>query len=89
MTLGKNRKWYLAAAPDKVTGKLLHVTGAHKSHDLFLELLKKVERVFPASTISRIYLVADNYEIHKMPEVKSWLESHPRIEMLLISGVYL
>jgi hypothetical protein len=31
---------------------------------------------------SRIYVVADNYKIHKTPEVESLLKSHPRIELL-------
>jgi transposase len=82
MTPGKNRKWYLAAALDKVTGKILHVTARRKTHELFLELLKKVERAYPATEVSRIYVVADNYKIHKTPEVKSWLGNHPRIELL-------
>jgi transposase len=82
MTPGKNKKWYLAGALDYVTGQILHVTGGHKTHALFLELLKRVERAFPASTVSRIYVVADNYKIHKTPEVESWLEKHQRIEML-------
>jgi transposase len=82
MTPGKNQKWYLAGALDYLTGKILHVTGEHKTHDLFLELLKRVERAFPSSVVSRIYVVADNYKTHKTPEVESWLESHRRIELL-------
>jgi transposase len=82
MTPGKNRKRYLAAALDKVTGKVLHVTGEHKTHALFISVLERVERAFPSSVVSRIYVVPDNYKIHKTPEVESWLGSHQRIELL-------
>jgi hypothetical protein len=82
VTPGKDKKWYLAGALDYVTCKILHVTGEHKSHALFLALLERIERAFPASVVSRIDVVADNYKTHKTPEAKSWLESHQRIELL-------
>jgi hypothetical protein len=47
MTPGKYRKQYLAAALEKVTGKILHVIGVHKTHEQFLALLERVEWSFP------------------------------------------
>jgi transposase len=83
MTPGQDKKWYLAAAMDKMTGKILHVTAQKKTHLLFLSLLEKLERAFPsAKRIGRIYVVVDNYRIHKAKGVQRWLKGHPRIKLL-------
>jgi hypothetical protein len=82
MTPGQNQKRYLAAALDRATGKLLHVIGERKIYLLFLELLELIEKKCPAAQISRIYVVADTYRIHKARVVERWLNAHPRVKLL-------
>jgi len=80
MTPGTNQKRYLAGALDYVTGKIVHVVGERKNRWLFIDLLRRLDAKFPAA--SKIYLVADNYRIHKAKAVQEWLNLHPRIEVV-------
>ncbi len=80
MTPGTNQKRYLAGALDYVTGKITHVIGERKNRFLVIELLCALDRQFPVAT--KIYLVADNYRIHKAKAVEEWLKNHPRFEIL-------
>ncbi len=80
MTPGTNQKRYLAGALNHVTGKITHVIGAAKNRFLMIDLLGALDRQFPMAT--KIYLVADNYRIHKAKAVEQWLQHHPRFEIL-------
>jgi transposase len=80
-TPGKNRKGYLAGALDAYSGQVISVEGHSKNTDLFLRLLEAVERVY-AQTVSRLYVVLDNYIIHKSRLANAWLNHHPRIRLL-------
>lgn len=82
MTPGKNEKHYLAGALHLATGKLLYCLGPRKNNGLFRALLTLLDVTYPAPQISRIYVVADNYCIHKAKAVEQWLASHPRFELL-------
>jgi len=82
MTPGKNEKHYLAGALDTSTGKLQYTLGGRKNNGLFRELLNGLDQSYPASQIDRIYVVVDNYIIHKAKAVNQWLEKHPRFELL-------
>ena len=64
------------------TGKLLSVLGEKKNRFLFLDLLKLVDTACVAGKVKKIYLVADNYKIHKARIVTEWLTAHPRFEIL-------
>lgn len=81
-TPGTNEKNYLAGALDYRTGHMVHVTGPSKNRFLFLDLLRAVNRARPARRYERIYLVADNYKIHKAKVVEAWLKEHPRFELI-------
>jgi putative transposase len=81
-TPGTNEKNYLAGALDYRTGKMTHVTGPNKNRFLFLDLLKAVNRACPSQRFDRIYLVADNYKIHKAKVVEAWLSVHPRFKLV-------
>jgi transposase len=81
LTPGTNKKHYLAGALDLTTGKILHVCGERKNRFLFLDLLRLLDRKFPATKIGKIYVVADNYRIHKAQAVVEWLAHHPRFEI--------
>jgi putative transposase len=82
MTPGQNEKHYLAGALDVSTGALYYTLGERKNNGLFRELLNELDHTYPASRINRIYVVVDNYIIHKAKAVHQWLEKHPRFELL-------
>jgi transposase len=84
MTPGTNRKHYLAGALNFVTGKLLSVMGERKNRWLFIDLLRVVDRACPATKFAKIYLVVDNYGIHKAKAVGAWLARHPRFELVFL-----
>ncbi len=80
MTPGTNKKQYLAGALDYLTGKITYVVGERKNRWLVIDLLRRLDRQFPTAT--KIYLVADNYRIHKAKAVEQWLNNHPRFEIV-------
>jgi putative transposase len=80
MTPGTNKKQYLAGALDYLTGKIVHVVGERKNRWLVIDLLRRLDQQFPTAT--KIYLVADNYRIHKAKAVEGWLQHHPRFEIV-------
>ena len=82
VTPGSNKKRYLAGALNHLTGSLLHVIGERKNRWLFIGFLKVVELRCPASKFTRIYVVVDNYRIHKAKAVVAWLAAHPRPELV-------
>lgn len=84
MTPGQNRKAYLAGAWNYVTGKVLAVTGERKNRHLFINLLESINRKYAATKFQKVYIVLDNYRIHKAKDVIAWLERHPRIELVFL-----
>jgi transposase len=82
MTPGKNEKHYLAGALNLATGKLLHCFGPRKNNGLFRALLTLLDQTYPAPWVTRIYVVVDNYCIHKAKAVDQWLAQHPRFALL-------
>ncbi len=84
MTPGQNRKNYLAGALNFATGKLLAVVGERKNQWLFLELLRRIEQACPVAKFTKIYVVADNYGIHKTQAVAPWLARHPRFGLVFL-----
>jgi putative transposase len=84
MTPGTNEKHYLAGALDVATGTLHHALGPRKTNGLFRDLLQTLEAAYPAAQYQRIYVVVDNYQIHKAKAVEEWLAQHPRIRLLFL-----
>jgi putative transposase len=82
MTPGTNEKHYLAGALHLATGKVLYCLGPRKNNGLFRALLALLDRTYPAGQITRIYVVVDNYCIHKAKAVQQWVASHPRFTLL-------
>jgi putative transposase len=82
MTPGTNEKHYLAGALNLATGKILHCLGPRKNNALFRDLLTLLDNTYPERWVRRIYVVVDNYKIHKAKAVGQWLETHPRFELL-------
>lgn len=85
MTPGQNEKHNLAGALDIITGKILHCLSSSKNNALFLQLLELIEATYPMEKFKHIYIVVDNYKIHKAKAVQKWLTHHPRFELLWLS----
>jgi putative transposase len=84
MTPGMNEKHYLAGALDLSTGTLRHCTGPRKTNGLFRELLQLLDTAYPTPQCQRVYVIVDNYKIHKAKAVAQWLTQHPRITLLFL-----
>jgi putative transposase len=82
MTPGPNEKHYLAGALHLATGKVLYCLGPRKNPGLFRDLLTLLDTTYPAPAVTRIYVVVDNYCIHKAKAVTQWLAIHPRFALL-------
>jgi putative transposase len=84
MTPGQNEKRYWAGAWDGRTGPVHHRVWAGKTNGLFRALLETGETADPAHRYDRIYVVVDNYKIHKAQAVGCWWAAHPRVELLFL-----
>ncbi|MGA9768575.1 MAG: IS630 family transposase [Blastocatellia bacterium] len=84
MTPGTNEKNYLAGAIDIATGHLLHCVWFRKTSGLFIDLLQVIDRTYSARDYARIFVVVDNYKIHKAKLVELWLAAHPHFELVYL-----
>ena len=82
LTPGKNEKQYLAGGWNLRTGVVHYCCGERKTNHLCRNLLDLLPSRYPARHYDRVYLVADNYRIHKTQAVQQWLAAHPRFEVL-------
>ena len=82
MTPGTNEKYYLAGALHLTTGKVRYCLGPRKNNGLFRALLTLLDTAYPASDVTRISVVVDNYCIHKAKAVEQGLANHPRFTLL-------
>jgi DDE superfamily endonuclease/Winged helix-turn helix len=78
----ENRSW--AGALDRRTGTIVHRGWWRKTQGLFLDLLQALDRAYPAAQFSRLYVVVDNYTIHKAQAGERWLAAPPRCELLFL-----
>jgi transposase len=69
----------LFAALNYLEGKLIARLAARHRHQEWLAFLKLIDEQSPADL--DIHIIADNYATHKPPQVKKWLERHPRFHM--------
>jgi transposase len=84
MTPGQNQKHYLAGALEPTTGTLHYTLGPRKTNALFRDLLTSLDARYPAERYTRLYVVVDNYKIHKAKAVEQWLATHPRVTLLFL-----
>jgi transposase len=84
LTPGTNEKRYLAGALDMRTGVIVHRIWWRKTHGLFLDLLQTLDRAYPPGRFTHLYVVVDNYKIHKAQAVERWLVAHPRFALLFL-----
>jgi putative transposase len=84
VTPGQNQKHYLAGALELKTGRMVHCVGARKTNVLFRVLLDGLEERYPHARFDKVYVVVDNYGIHKAKAVGQWLTAHPRFALLFL-----
>jgi hypothetical protein len=84
VTPGQNQKHYLAGALEPRTGRLVYCTSERKTNALFRALLDRLDWLYPKAQFSKVYLVVDNYGIHKAKAIERWLAVHPRFELLFL-----
>jgi transposase len=69
----------LFAALDIASGQVITELRPNHTSAQFIRFLNKINRETPKHL--DLHLIADNYAAHKTPEVKRWLERHPRFHM--------
>ena len=69
----------LFAALDMLAGKVIGDCYKRHRHQEFLKFLRRINREFPGKV--PLHLVMDNYGTHGTPEVKDWLNRHPRFRV--------
>ena len=84
MTPGTNEKNYLAGALDIATGKMVHCVWFRKTSGLFVDLLKVIDLTYSPYRYTKIFVVVDNYKIHKAKAVEQWLAKQARIELVFL-----
>jgi len=72
----RNGTTCLFAALNVVEGTVVGQCQSRHRHQEFLKFLRLIERQTPKG--KDIHMILDNYSTHKHPEVKEWLEKHPR-----------
>jgi transposase len=75
----RNGTTTLFAALDVVTGAVIGSCLPKHRHTEFLKFLKIIDREVPDGL--QVHLILDNYATHKHPNVKAWLERHPRFHL--------
>jgi putative transposase len=84
ITPGQNQKYYVPGTLHLATGTLLHCLRPRKTTMLCRELLQTLEEAYPANQYRRMYVVVDDYKIHKAKAVEEWFVKHPRVRLLVL-----
>jgi hypothetical protein len=66
----------LFAAMNVLDGTVIGRNMQRHRHQEFIRVLNVIEKQVPAG--KTIHAVVDNYAVHKHPNVRGWLERHPR-----------
>jgi transposase len=72
----RNGTTCLFAAMNVLEGKVLGSCYPRHRHQEFLKFVRTIEREVPSEL--DIHMILDNYGTHGHPNVKTWLEKHPR-----------
>ena len=75
----RNGTTCLFAAMNVLEGKVLGSCYPRHRHQEFLKFLRTIEREVPSEL--DIHMILDNYGTHGHPNVKTWLEKHPRFKL--------
>jgi transposase len=69
----------LFAAFNIADGSVIGQLHRRHRHQEFLRFLRKIDKNVPADL--DVHVVCDNYATHKTPEIRAWLDRHPRFRM--------
>jgi len=69
----------LFAALSMLDGTVIGACHGRHRHQEFLKFLRQLNRTFPAHL--DLHLILDNYGPHKHPNVRAWLDTHPRFKL--------
>ena len=72
----RNGTTSLFAALNVATGEVTQEARARHTGDDFLAFLRRIDRVYPDH---ELHVILDNVSTHKTPDVRAWLERHPRV----------
>jgi transposase len=75
----RNGTTTLFAALDVLTGSLIGQCLPRHRHVEFLKFLRTIDRQVPKRL--RVHLILDKYATHNHPNVRTWLNKHPRFEL--------
>jgi transposase len=75
----RNGTTTLFAALSMLDGKVIGDCMPRHRHHEFIRFLKKIDK---ETTFGfDLHLIVDNYSTHKHPQVRSWIDSHPRFHL--------
>lgn len=69
----------LLAALSVLDGQVIGQCQQHHTHVEWLKFLKQIDRQTPKD--KSLHLICDNHATHKHPNVRQWLEKHPRFHI--------
>jgi transposase len=75
----RNGTTTLFAALNTLDGTIISMCQDRHRHEEWLKFLRMIEGKTPKRL--QLHLIADNYSAHKHPEVRKWLDKHPRVVM--------
>ena len=78
----RNGTTTLFAALNLADGRVIGSCMPRHRHQEWLAFLRRIDRQTPSNL--DLHLILDNYQTHKHPKVKKWLENHPRFHMHFI-----
>jgi transposase len=74
----RNGTTSLFAALNVATGSVLGTCYRRHRQQEFVRFLEEIDAAMPPEEGVTIHLILDNYQTHKTPPVKRWLQRHPR-----------
>jgi len=75
----RNGTTTLFAAIELAAGKLIGTCMDKHRHQEWLKFLRLIDRETPPDL--DLHLIVDNYQTHKHPKVKKWMDRHPRFHV--------
>ena len=69
----------LFAALNVLTGQVIGSCLPRHRHEEFLKFFRTIDREVPKRLA--VHMILDNYATHKHPDVKAWLDTHPRFHL--------
>jgi transposase len=69
----------LFAALNVLTGTVIGQCQPRHRHEEFLRFLRRIDNEIPTNLA--IHMILDNYATHKHPDVRAWLQRHPRFNL--------